>query len=46
MRKTPAMQIMTEITLIVEAYNRKFYGDIYSQDRLAVETLEKIRKLV
>ena len=46
MKKTPAMKIMSEITLIVEAYNRKFYGDIYRQDRLAAETLEKIRRLV
>ncbi len=46
MRKTSAMKIMSEITYIVESYNRKHYGDIYRQDRLAAETLEKIRRLV
>ncbi len=40
------MDIMVRITEIVESYNRKHYGDIYRQDRLAAETLEKIRKLV
>ena len=46
MQKTTSMSIMNEITLIVEAYNRKHYGDIYRQDRLAAEALEKIRRLV
>jgi len=46
MKKTPAMKIMSEIAHIVEMYNRRQYGDIYKQDRLAAETLEKIRRLV